>query len=401
MTGRRRPAGRPIQSRRSRIKLLVAAALTASLGVLVIAAQAAAPPNRYVHVGVNDAKNAEVAKKITITKKPGQKHDSVVALKSSDLGPIKAGESIRGQGEVEVSVTCTEPMPQCIGKIYKYSPSVEAQFVLAKSPHSSHGEKLGKPVKRTCSQSYPDRNHHCVLVLDRTDKARHSCKGCSLNIVLTAWDKKAKSNNILVVGGDSDHGIEQGRASISAAVFHASAKKATRTYHSSKVLTKKAEVVNSSSDSKQTSLGSVRIDGLKQGDALIVTATARTDIGHLGYNVLTQAEVVVSQKGPKSDSNSGTPVLAMSKHGKISVQNGFNCTQGSSDYRNPCPIHKVGSAYMLKSAVKKPNNDKGKVVPLYFNLIASFGAQYGKPFKSGDKVKVRSVNIRVKRIAAG
>ena len=384
------------------VKRLLAIAAATMLGLLVGAAQAAAPPNRYVHVGVNEAKQAEVAKKVPITKKRGQREQSVASLESGDLGPIKAGQTIRGQGEVEVSVTCTESMPQCVGKIYKFSPHVEAQFVLADSPTSSHGERLGKPIKRTCSQDYPNRNHHCVLVLDRTDVARRSCSDCSLNIVLTAWDDKAQSNNVLVIGGDSDHGIEQGRASISAAVFRSSAaKKVTRTYHSTTPLVKSAEVVDSSSDSQETALGSVRIDDLQQGEALIVTATAHTNIGELGYNVLTQGEVVVSEKGPNSTDNSGTPVRAVSKNGKISVQNGFNCTQGASDYRNPCEIHKVGAAYMVNPAVSEPNHGQGHEVPLYVNLIGSFGAEYGKPFHQGDRVKVRSVDVRVQRIPAG
>ena len=384
------------------MRRLLPIAPVAALALLAVAAHAAAPPNRYVHVGVNEAKQAEVAKKVIITRKRGQREQSVASLESGDLGPIKAGQTIRGQGEVEVSVTCTEPMPQCVGKIYKYSPHVEAQFVLADSPLSSRGEKLGKPVGLTCSQDYPNRNHHCVLVLDRTDLARHSCASCSLNIVLTAWNEKAGSNNVLVVGGDSDHGIEQGRASISAAVFRSSAARGvTRTYHSTKPLVRKADVVDSSSDSEETALGSVRIDDLQQGEALIVTATARTGIDGLGYNVLTQGELVVSEKGPSSSDNSGTPVQAVSKNGKISVQNGFNCTQGSSAFRNPCEIRKVGTAYMVNPAVTEPNHGKGGSVPLYVNLIGSFGAEYGKPFRSGDKVQVRSVDIRVKRIPAG
>ena len=371
------------------------------LCLLSAVAQASAPPNPHVHVGVNDAKDAEVTETVAIEKQRGQRLDSVVALESNDLGPIAAGQTIRGQGEVEVSVTCTEEMPQCVGKIYKYSPHVEVQFVLAKSPHSTKGQRLGKPVDRVCAQDYPDRNHHCVLVLDRTDVARKACGNCSLNMVMTAWHNDAKKGEVLVIGGDSDDGIEQGRASISAAVFQGDTESATRSYRSTEVLNKTADLVSGGSNSPETALGSVRIDDLKQGEALIVTATARADIRGLDYNVLTQGEVVISEKGAYSSDNSGTPVLAVSKHGKVATQNGYNCTQGASDYRNPCLIYKVGSSYMSKSALTKPNNDKGAPVPLYVNLIGSFSAQYGKPYKSGDKVKIRSVDIRVERISAG
>lgn len=357
------------------------------------------PPNEYVHVGVNDEKEAEVAKKVKITKKKGQSKTSAVSLAPEDLGPVRAGQLVRGMGEVEVSVTCTEPSPQCVGKLYKYSPKVQAQYVLAKSARSAKGEAVGRPVTKTCSQKLPNRNHHCVLVLDRAERVKKTCERCFLNIVLTAWHKKAKKGNVLVIGADSDSGIKQGQASISAAVFKRDPAPATRVYSSSQVLSKSAVVVDSKDNTKQTVLASVRVDGLRKGDALLVTAKARTGIKHLGYNVLTQGEILVSQKKP-STSNKGVPVAAVSKNGTVAKQSGFNCTRGPSAYSDPCPIFKAGAAYMEYSAVTKPMNDKGASVPLYFNLLGSFGEQFGKEQKSGDKVKVKSARIKVERISA-
>lgn len=382
------------------VLIAVVAAIVVGAATLAFA-NLKAPPNDFVHIGVNDKNKVEIAKKVPIKRRAGQKTTSVVSLEAKDLGPIRKGQRVRGIGEVEVSVTCTEPMPQCVGSIYKYSPHVKAQLVIAKSPRSTKGEKLGKAVKKTCSQSYPNRNHHCVLLLDRTKRAKRSCSHCSLNIVLTAWHKKARGKDTLVIGADSDHGIDQGKASISAAVFQRDPKPTTRTYRSKKVLTKKVPVVDSSSDTEDAVLASVRLDGLKKGDALLVSARAKVGIGGLGYNVLTQSEVIVSQKGPKSTSNKGLPVAVVSDNGRIATQTGYNCTQGSSDYRDPCPIDKAGAAYMEYSAIQKPFTDKGASKPLWINLVSAFGAQYGKPYHHGDKVKVKQAVIRVVRIGAG
>lgn len=381
--------------------VVAAAALALTLAASIALANVKAPPNDYVHVGVNDKNKVEIAKKVPIKRRAGQKQVSAVSLEAKDLGPIRKGREVRGIGEVQVSVTCTEKMPQCVGSIYRYSPHVRAQLVIAKSKHATRGEKLGRPVTKDCSQSYPNRNHHCVLLLDRSERVMHSCGNCSLNLVLTAWHKKAKGGNVLVVGTDTDHGIKQGKASISAAVFNRDPREATRVYRSKKVLTKRVPVVDSSGDTKEAVLTSVRIDGLKKGEALLVSARAGAGIGGLGYNVLTQSEVIVSQKGLKSTSNKGLPVAVVSDNGRIATQTGYNCTQGASDYRDPCPINKAGAAYLEYSAIRKPFNDKGSPVPLYVSLLAGFGAQYGKPFHHGDKVKVRHAVIRVERIGTG
>lgn len=385
---------------RRQILIVAVAALVAGAATLAWANVRAAP-NVHVHVGVNDSNKVEIAKKVPIKRRAGQRSTSVASLEAKDLGPIRSGQQVRGIGEVEVSVACTEPMPQCIGSIYRYSPHVRAQLVIAKSPHATRGEKLGRPVEKTCSQSYPNRNHHCVLLLDRTARAKRSCDHCSLNVVLTAWHKQAGGNDTLVIGADTDHGVKQGKASISAAVFGRNPGPATRTYRSQKVLTKRVPVVDSDDNTKDAVLTSVRLDGLRKGEALLVSARAKVGIGGLGYNVLTQSEVIVSQKGAKSTSNKGIPVAVVSDNGRIATQTGFNCTQGASDYRDPCPINKAGAAYMELSAVKKPFNDKGEPVPLHISLVSSFGAQYGKPFHHGDKVKVRQAVIRVKRIGTG
>lgn len=49
----------------------------------------------------------------------------------------------------------------------------------------------------------------------------------------------------------------------------------------------------------------------------------------------------------------------------------------------------------------KPNNFKGAPVPLYVNLVGSYAAVFGGKHGNNDQVKIRSVDLRVRRISNG
>ena len=169
-------------------------------------------------------------------------------------------QTIRGQVEVEVSATCTEPMPQCVGKIYKYSPHVEVQFVLAKSP-ALHARSAARKARRPHLSPRTTRtgNHHCVLVLDRTDVVKSVLPELLPEHGHDRVAPRREEKQVLVIGGDSDDGIKQGRASISAAVFQGDAESATRSYRSTDVLNKKAALVSAGrTDPRPPSAGSDR-----------------------------------------------------------------------------------------------------------------------------------------------
>jgi len=66
---------------------------------------------------VNVKNPAELEKKIPISKKGESR--TIVHV---DVAPFEVGDLIESHGEVEVSVTCTEPAPKCVGKRYTHSP---------------------------------------------------------------------------------------------------------------------------------------------------------------------------------------------------------------------------------------------------------------------------------------
>lgn len=374
-----------------------------ALAMLTAGSAVAQAPGGSVRVGVNDAKVPERAKTVPISSKPGQDPVSVLSLESEDLGSLEAGQTVRGLAEVEVSVTCTEPMPKCVGKIYSFSPQVEASLIVARSSSATEGQQIGKTEKLVCSQDYPNRNHHCVFVLDETGPVEQACEDCTLNLVLSASHANAKKGNELVIGVDSDDGIKQGKASISVVVFDDDpAQTEVVKLESTKALVKSAPIVKQDEELIVTPLASMRIDDLRQGEVLVFSAEARTDISGLGYSVLHQAQLVLSEK-PNTEKAGFIPALTVSKNGLITSRNGANCTPGSSYFDNPCLLYRAGAVGMEKPAVQKPNSEKspGSSVPLYFTLVSGFAAEFGKPAKPSDEIKIKSVELTVERYPNG
>src|SRR5688500_10182597 len=112
---------------RTRLRQAVPASVGALLCTAAIALPAAAEhgPGQTVSVS-STGLNAERIKTIPIAKRPGQKPRVAMSLSPDEVGPVRPGDAIWAGAEVEVSVTCLEPMRQCIGRLYDYSPFVRA-----------------------------------------------------------------------------------------------------------------------------------------------------------------------------------------------------------------------------------------------------------------------------------
>jgi hypothetical protein len=382
------------------------AALAGTVVVLALAGGSGAhrADDLRLHVGVDESKHVETRKTIPITKRAGQKERVVASLSPKQLGRVHRGSSIRGLAEIEVSVTCLEPIPKCIGKSYSYSPDVRAQLVLAKSAKDRSGLKVGKPVKIECSQKLPNRNHHCRVVIDRGRtigaNRRVPCNACHLNVVMTAWHHKAKKGQVLVIGSDSDHGVNLGKASFSAANYSAKPSRfSARRFGPGNRMRRKVPVVDRSSSSKEVVVQSLPLKKLRRGEQLIVDARAVLSIKSLPYNVLMQPELIVARSRKATDW-SGLPVQVVTNNGKISNENGANCTRGHSYFSDPCRIRTVGAVRIIRNARARPRNDKGPWKTLYVNLVVGASQEYGGNHHKSDAARIRSSAIGVKRYDA-
>jgi hypothetical protein len=392
---------------RSRIKALAAGTLI--VGVLLAGAlPSAADTPTTLQVATGDGNPPELVKTVPISRQPGGKKRVVLSVDPPELGTIQPGDRVSATGELEVSVTCTEPSPQCVGKLYDFSPHVRGRVYLGHGQHSTGGLPIGGWKKITCSQQLPNRNHHCVLVIDgpsrRIDSLSETpCEPgrCHLNLVLSAYHDNARVGDLLVIGGDQDSGIEQDKGRLNAAVYRPgdmSAFPAARNPIVSK-MRRSAHVPVAGHDGAMSPrvLYSVRLNHLQAGEQLVVDARAHVGIGNLPYNTLIRSQLLLTE-GPGAVDHKGLPGLVERNNGEADESNGFNCTRGASDFRTPCLIHKVGIVKMVHDARTHPFQDKGRAVPLYLNLVTSAAQEYGGTHHLGDQANVtRAGFIRVYR----
>jgi hypothetical protein len=374
------------------------------LGVLPGSAQSPVT----LRVATGDGNPPELEKTVPISRHEGQQKRVVLSVDPPKLGRITAGDLVKATGELEVSVTCTEPSPQCVGRLYDFSPHVEVRPIIARRRHARNGLPVGRWERITCSQRLPNRNHHCTLTVDGdgrriADTSKLPCPParCHLNLVLSAYNGHARRGNLLVIGGDGDSGIEQDKGRLNAGVYQPGDLKDFPPAHRPIVTRRRMvghiPVAEHDGDMGERVLYSVRLSRLQAGEQLVVVARAHVGIGSLPYNALLRSQLVLSER-PRSTDHRGLPGLVEGANGEADESNGFNCTRGASDFRTPCLIHKVGVLRMVQDARRHPYQDQGRRVPLYVNLVTSAAAEYGGQHQSGDRASVgRAGFIKVYR----
>jgi len=376
----------------------VATALGACLCAVAVALAAAAERGADQSVRVSySGLGAERIKTVPIAKRSGGKTRVAMSLPPSKVGAVNAGDAVWAGAELEVSVTCLEPMPKCVGKIYRFSPHVKARLVLAPGPKTTSKSRttpIGRGKRMRCSQELPHRNHHCVIALTgrRLPKGAENtpCDRCYVNLLIDAYHDKAKKGNVLIVGTDQDHKIAQDKGTLNAAVYRPGPPPAISPAVTRRPSKKRIPVAaQHSSNRKQVVVMSRRVNALEAGEQLLIDANVRVKTAHLGYGALLQSQLVLSEKA-WSASRKGTPGKIASTKGIITAQNGFNCTRGRSGHRSPCTVRKIGVVRIFKDARTRPEQGEGPFVPLFVNLVMSSKAEFGgHRRRPGDVAKLR------------
>lgn len=309
-------------------------------------------------------RRAELRPTVPIARRAGEKTKSVLSVKLPDL---ERGERIRFNGEVTITLTCVDQISRCIGKSYGFDPHLRARIVLAdEARQAGRGtEQISKAVSLTCQQTRPNRNHHCPLTIDGGSFSVRELRdlpcrptSCRLNMVLDAWDNRARRNEFVVVGADQPDGsVEGGKARLSAAVSKGAIDVAKRSTNR-EVNT----IVPASFEGGKTVVYSQRLDSVRAGDVLIVRADQYTAIRGLPYFVSDQL-VVTTRRGASRPS--ALTRRAISRSGLASETTGFNCTLGPSAFSSPCHTVKAGMA-TIESV---PKNKRGQPKPLFINLV--------------------------------
>ena len=375
-----------------RMKGLIAKVVPA-VAVLTALTVAAADAGSAPQVSLSTTgSNSELVETVPLGRNAGSKPRVAYSLSPDRLGDLAAGDAVFASAEVEVSTTCLEPMRQCIGRIYHFSPHVRVRAVLGVKRGSHRGEAVTDWSRLQCSQALPHRNHHCVLVNQgelALNAAARCLPRCHLNLVVDAWHGSARKGHRLVIGTDQDNGSVSGdKGRLNALVFSPGPMMAGTSSSATKRKARSVTVGGGSVGPKQV-IYSSKLTDLSAGEKVRVAASARVKTGHLPYGTLLQSQLVLSEKAG-SHRHGGIPNQIAGDTAQITEQNGFNCTRGASAHRSPCVIKKAGVIRLAYDARTKPLRNKGPRVPLYVNLVLATKAVYGgEKWRSGDRARVR------------
>jgi hypothetical protein len=349
-----------------------ALALLAIIGAAAaVAAPAAGHPARPVRAATT-GNNSERISRLPITRSQGAVRRVAMSLGPGKLGRLRRGDKLKLSGEVEVTTTCVTPGSRCIGKHYSFSPTIDAQLVIAHRKRAATGRAV-QPLSRhrsiACHQPRPNRNHHCVLVFDDVTKRlahpkRLPCRlrKCRINLVLDAHDPAADGREKVIVGADRPGGgIQQDMGRLNAIVIPRGAKPHVRTRTTRHIVTHGIPEGSPGSGGWQV-IYSVKLKHLRRGEVIAATARELTGIGQLPYSAFISSELLIAPN-PHATHPFGH---AISLGGLLTEANGFNCTQGPSAYETPCLTRKAGVARVRH----KPRGHKGHTRPVYLNVIS-------------------------------
>ncbi len=310
-------------------------------------------------------KRAELRETVPIASHVGGRTRSVLSV---HLPRLRPGARVSLAGEVGLTTTCVQQIARCIGRSYRFDPHLRARIVLADKPEDTKRSKtipVSRSVSLTCEQTRPNRNHHCPLVVAGSFRVRDLGKlpcgpsSCRLNMLVDASNRKARSNQYVVVGSDQPDGsVEGGKARLSAAVSVGDVKVSRRrTTH------RRTKSLPAAFENGKKVVYSLRLGNLRKRDVLLVGSRQVSSIQRTPYFISNQ--IIVSTR-PGSTRPSALARRAVSRTGTATETNGFNCTLGPSAFSSPCTGTKAGIARIQHV----PRGKTGKAKPLYVNLVS-------------------------------
>jgi len=342
----------------------------------------------------------ETREKIPITSTRGAAPFVVLSKRVSAGGGLKRGDILRATAELQLTTTCVVQDSRCIGTQYGYTPRMEAQVVLASSARATGGssaDPISGIEQKRCNQQRPNRNHHCVFVFANAERTVKNVGNlpcppddCFLNVVASASHPNARAGNVVVVGADRPDGSIQGdKGRVDGLLARGDVPRPRVKVGGSKM--QDTVPIEPDAGAGRRVVRSIRIDGLRKGDALRLSARQTLDISSTGYNVYIGTRLIVATTPTETRTN-GFVADVISNGGEVSEQNGFNCTRGQSVYENPCTSEKAATA----SVRRKMPMRRGEPKPVFVNIVVA-GAPKLVEAEPGDRMKVRDGVIRVER----
>jgi hypothetical protein len=365
-------------------------------------------PASIVRIGTT-RDDSELVRTLPIARRDGKAERVVMSLDPSRLPVLRPGARATASAEVEVSTTCLERSPRCVGRPYRFNPLVSAELVLANRrglTRGPHAMPISRRKSIRCRQQRPNRNHHCVIVFSHVkfvvEGDHRPCGGrhCYLNLVMGASHPNSRRGDRLVIGTDTADGrVAQDRGRVNLVRIRdpegtTGSKPVASVGRAETPLQDSLPVAQPGRPPQKQVVYSMQLADARKGEMLSVTGSVETSIGHLDSNVHLLSRLILA---PNSTATTPGAVGRSfgNPHGEISEGNGFNCTQGPSAFQTPCLTRKVGLQRIRRDAV----DTAGQPVPLFVNLVVGAGATLRKPH--GKSAEVTGGSLKVIRYAPG
>jgi hypothetical protein len=372
-----------------RLAALTSTFFAALLALVAVAAPAAATkapivPSVTAATYATTGDGSERLKGVPISKRPGKLDRVAMSIAPDQFDAIQVGDRLRVNGEVQVSTTCVEPGPRCVGSHYEISPKVTTRIVLSPGPVARGGfMPLSDSRTQVCKQRRPNRNHHCTLTVPNTettisDLAALPCppEACYVNLIVGATNRKAKRGNKVVLGGDQPDGsVKQDKGRLN--LVQADAAVPLPQTSQTNALVEPALPLTIGDSEKRRVVYSLPIVAPQQGEILTFDTSFRTDITALRFNTFISSRVILAE-APTAAKSTGLAKRATAYKGQGTESNGFNCTLGSSGYTNPCTTVKAGALQITRKFKTVYGEEP---TTLYLNVLAG-----AKPLLSERKV---------------
>ncbi len=383
---------------------------TAALAVTLACAGAAALPAMAAHgetepdliTTIASRGSNETRETIPITQSRGAQPFVVLSERVNARGGLRRGDILRATAELQLSTTCVLPEPRCIGSRYSYSPRMDAQVVLASSPTATGGSNAdpmsGVRTKR-CNQQRPNRNHHCVFVFgDAVKRVKNAgnlpCPpdACFLNVIASADHHNAGAGDVVIVGADRPDGTVDGdKARIDGLLARGDVPPPQTQEGGQKMRESVPITPSGDGPSGQRVVRSLRLDNLRKGDVIRISAEQRIGISSVPYNVFIGTRMILSTS-PTEKRTNGFVANVISSGGEITEQNGFNCTQGGSAHQDPCNAPKAATAVVKRKMPERGGEPK----PVFVNIVMA-GLPKLTTGQPNDKMSVLDGKIKTER----
>jgi hypothetical protein len=311
---------------------------------------------------------------IPITPRPGEEKRVVMSLgprgsRFSRMPDLEPGDRLHMMTEVEVTIDHSTQRRGSVGKPYRYSPFVRASLLLARDRDAvkADGERAVL-IHESKLERLTHRQHHRVIVCDRSITVPNGDPRRHVNLVLQAHHPRAVPGNVLLVGEsepDGSVGQDKGRLNVVRIRPGSHPRPTPRRTRS-----RKAEAI-SVIPTRRTVVYSKRLDGLREREQLEVRARMRVSAAHLPYPARVSTRVFLADR-PSAIATGGRAARISPFGGEVGEHNGYNC-----DGR--CTTRRVGVLRIEKSPGRR----------LYVNVVAESGdpSKRGNA-KPGDRLRV-------------